>query len=46
MAMGTNWTSRLAEARAALFRGRRRDADARRNTGELDRVTVRYREHG
>jgi hypothetical protein len=41
-----NWTARLAEARAALFRARRRDADARRMSGERDRVVVRFREHG
>jgi hypothetical protein len=44
--MRTNWTSRLAEARAALFRARRRGADDRRISSELDRITVRYREHG
>jgi hypothetical protein len=44
--MRTNWTSRLAEARAALFRAPRRDTDARRISGERDRITVRYREHG
>jgi hypothetical protein len=44
--MRTNWTSRLAAARAALLRARRRDADAHRLTGELDRIIVRFREHG
>ena len=44
--MRTNWTSRLAEARAALFRARTRDANARLKDGELDRITVRFREHG
>jgi hypothetical protein len=44
--MRTNWTSRLTEARAALFRMRTRGANARRRGDELDRITVRFREHG
>jgi hypothetical protein len=43
--MRTNWTSRLAEARAALFRARTRHADDRRVT-ELGPITARFREHG
>jgi hypothetical protein len=44
--MRTNWTSRLAEARAALFRTRTRDTKARRTGGEPYRITARFREHG
>lgn len=44
--MRMNWTLRLAQARAALFPEPTRDADNRRRSGELDRITVRFREHG
>ena len=42
----TNWTARLAQARAAVFRVRPRAADAPRGCVEPDRITVRFREHG
>jgi hypothetical protein len=44
--MRTNWTSRLAKARAALFRDRTRKPNTHGNSGEPDRITVRFREHG
>jgi hypothetical protein len=44
--MRTNWTSRLAEARAAVFRVRPRAADTAPGCVEPDRITVRFREHG
>ena len=37
---------RLAQAGAALFPELARDADNRDRSGELDRITVRFREHG
>ena len=37
---------RLAQARAALFPELTRDADNRHRGGELERITVRFREHG
>jgi hypothetical protein len=38
-----NWMLRLAKACAALLTV---DADNHRTSGELDRITVRFREHG
>ncbi|HET6735757.1 hypothetical protein [Mycobacterium sp.] len=44
--MRINWMLRLAQAGAALFPEPTRDADDRHSSGELDRITVRFREHG